>query len=181
MMACISAGLKISGTNAEVAPYQWEFQIGPCTGIEAGDQLWIARYLLEKIAEQEGYYIDWSPKPFDKINGSGCHTNFSTKEMRDNPNGLELILNSIKKLEQNHKELMSQYGKGNDQRMSGLYETSSYDQFSFNFDKPVNRGGSVRISYDTIKDGRGYFEDRRPGSNMDNYVVTSLLFKTCVS
>ena len=33
----------IKGTNAEVMPAQWEFQVGPCEGIEMGDQLWMAR------------------------------------------------------------------------------------------------------------------------------------------
>jgi glutamine synthetase len=32
--ACMYAGLDISGTNAEVMPAQWEYQIGPCVGIE---------------------------------------------------------------------------------------------------------------------------------------------------
>ena len=46
--ACVYAGIKISGVNAEVAPGQWEFQIGPCVGIEEGDHLWMARYLLKE-------------------------------------------------------------------------------------------------------------------------------------
>ena len=41
--ACIEAGLKISGTNAEVMPGQWEFQIGPADTVEVGDHLWVAR------------------------------------------------------------------------------------------------------------------------------------------
>ena len=76
---CLSAGLKISGVNAEVAPFQWEYQIGPCTGIEAGDELWVSRYLLERLAEKYNVEICYLPKPFKKLNGSGCHTNFSTK------------------------------------------------------------------------------------------------------
>ena len=33
--ACMYAGIKIAGTNAEVMPAQWEFQVGPCEGISA--------------------------------------------------------------------------------------------------------------------------------------------------
>ena len=180
MMACIEAGINISGTNAEVAPYQWEFQIGPCTGIDSGDQMWVARYLLEKIAEEEGCYIDWSPKPFDNINGSGCHSNFSTNGMRDSSEGLSLILAAITQLSHVHSEHMSVYGDGNAKRMSGQYETATYDTFSFDVDMPVNRGASIRIGYDTFKEGKGYFEDRRPASNCDPYLVTSAIANTCI-
>ncbi len=180
MLACIDAGINISGTNAEVAPYQWEFQIGPCVGIDSGDQLWVARYLLEKIAEEEKCYIEWSPKPFDNINGSGCHANFSTKSMRESPDGLKDITNAIKKLEENHDDHMKVYGENNDKRMLGQYETSSYETFSFDFNKPVNRGASIRIGHDTIKEGKGYFEDRRPASNVDPYLATSIITNTCL-
>jgi len=180
MLACIEAGINISGTNAEVAPYQWEFQIGPCTGIDSGDQMLVSRYLLEKIAEEEGCYIEWGPKPFDGINGSGCHTNFSTKNMRDSIDGLSHILDAIKNLSETHNEHMSVYGDGNDKRMSGKYETAAYETFSFDIDKPVNRGASIRIGYDTLKEGKGYFEDRRPASNCDPYLVTSAIASTCI-
>lgn len=180
MLACIEAGITISGTNAEVAPYQWEFQIGPCTGIRSGDQMWVARYLLEKIAEEEGCYIEWGPKPFDGINGSGCHTNFSTKRMRESVDGLSLILDAIKNLSGVHDEHMSLYGEDNDKRMSGQYETAAYETFSFDIDKPVNRGASIRIGHDTLKEGKGYFEDRRPASNCDPYLVTSIIAHTCI-
>ena len=50
----IEAGLGISGTNAEVMPGQWEFQIGPVGAPDIGDQIWVARWLLYRIAE------DWN-------------------------------------------------------------------------------------------------------------------------
>ena len=120
----MSCALNILLISAEVAPYQWEFQIGPCTGIQSGDQMWVARYLLEKIAEEEGCYIEWGPKPIDGINDSGCHRNFSTKRMRETPEGLSLILAAIKNLSNTHDEHMSVYGENNDKRMSGEYENT---------------------------------------------------------
>ena len=180
MLACIDAGLTISGTNAEVCLAQWEYQIGPCVGIDSGDQMWVARYLLEKIAEEEGCYIEWHPKPFAGVNGSGCHTNFSTKGMRDSSEGLSLITSAIEKLKEKHAEHMSIYGKYNERRMSGQYETAAYGTFSFDIDKPVNRGASIRISHDTVKEGKGYFEDRRPASNCDPYLVTAAIANTCI-
>ena len=175
LLACIHIGLNISGLNAEVASKQWEFQIGPCVGIEAADQLYIARYLLERIAEWYGVNISYEPKHHKTINGSGCHTNFSTKKTRSN-NGLTEIWNCIHKLEQKHSEHMLVYGKNNEERLTGHHETASYNTFSYGVG---TRNTSIRIGNETFKDKKGYFEDRRPAANMDPYLVTSIIFKTC--
>lgn len=176
---CLYAGLRISGINAEVAPGQWEFQIGPSLGIEAGDHLWVARYILNRVCEKYGVRLDLTPKLIKEINGSGCHANFSTKCMREGTaekTGLELIDDAIMKLSKKHLEHMMIYGEGNKERMTGHHETASYDEFSFG---RANRGKSVRIGNDTINNKKGYFEDRRPSSNCDPYLVTSIIFDTC--
>ena len=176
---CLYAGLRVSGINAEVAPAQWEFQIGPSLGIEAGDHLWVARYILNRVCEKYGVRLDLTPKLIKEINGSGCHANFSTNGIREGTvekTGLELIDDAIMKLSKKHLEHMMIYGEGNKERMTGHHETASYDEFSFG---RANRGKSVRIGNDTINNNRGYFEDRRPGSNCDPYLVTGKIFETC--
>ncbi|KAI6687250.1 hypothetical protein NL676_024078 [Syzygium grande] len=64
--ACLYAGIKISGINGEVMPGQWEFQVGSSVGISAGDELWIARYILERIMEIAGVVLSFDPKPIQQ-------------------------------------------------------------------------------------------------------------------
>lgn len=173
--ACLYAELEISGINAKVAPNQWEFQIGPSEGINASDQLYIARFLLERIAEKYNISICYDPKPFSELNSSGCHINFSTLQTRE-PDGINIIYEYIRKLGIKHLEHMNVYDLNNQKRLNGVHETVPYDRFSFGVG---TLNTSIRIPNQTLKEQCGYFEDRRPTSNMDPYLVTSIIYKTC--
>lgn len=175
MRLCIESGIHISGINSEVAKQQWEFQIGPCEGILAGDELIVARYLLERVAEKYSATINYHPKPTKDINGSGCHINFSTHATRYE-DGIEEIHRYIKCLSENHDDAIKAYGSNNDLRLTGLHETSSYDKFSWGIG---TRNTSVRIPNEVVRMKRGYFEDRRPASNINPYLATSMIFNIC--
>lgn len=174
--ACLFAGIDLSGTNGEVMPGQQEYQVGPCVGIDAGDQLMMSRYILQRVCEDFQVYCSLHPKPIvlGDWNGAGMHTNVSTKSMREE-GGLEEIKKAIYKLGAKHAEHIAVYGEGNELRLTGKFETASIDQFCYGV---ANRGASIRIGRDTDAEGKGYFEDRRPSSNCDPYVVTGKIMNT---
>ena len=174
---CLEAGLNVEGINAEVAAGQWEFQCFAKGAKQAGDEIWVSRYLLERTGEKYGYAINYHPKPLGDTdwNGSGMHANFSNGAMRDL--GDETVFTKIcEEFGKNIERHMSVYGADNDQRLTGKHETQAINEFSYGVS---DRGASIRIPIGTVEDGwKGRLEDRRTSSNADPYKVAAAIIKT---
>ncbi|THH35017.1 glutamine synthetase beta-grasp domain-containing protein [Neolewinella litorea] len=174
--ACLDAGLNVEGINAEVAPGQWEFQTFAKGAKEAGDQIWMARFLLERISEAYGVYVEYHCKPLKgDWNGSGMHANFSNSFLRDSGKreDYEKVCEAFRPYVKEH---IAVYGYDNHLRLTGKHETQSIDQFSFGIS---DRGASIRIPIATVERGwKGWLEDRRPNSAADPYKVAARIVKT---
>ena len=178
--ACIDAGLNVEGINAEVAAGQWEFQIFAKGAREAGDQIWIGRYLLERIGEKYGVSVNWHCKPLGALdwNGSGMHANFSNGVLRTagSKEIYDKICEAFRPVVKEHIEV---YGADNHLRLTGKHETASIFDFSYGVS---DRGASIRIPLATVDRGwKGYLEDRRPNSAADPYKVAARIIKTVKS
>jgi glutamine synthetase len=173
---CIEAGINFEGINQEVACGQWEFQVFAKGAKNAGDHVWIARYLLDRLTEEYDYYIEYHPKPVKgDWNGSGMHANFSNSLLRT-CGSKEVYLKVCEAFRPVTREHIEVYGEFNDQRLTGRHETASIHDFKYGVS---DRGASIRIPIMTVQKGwKGWLEDRRPASNGDPYKIAARIIKT---
>lgn len=174
---CLDAGINHEGINAEVAKGQWEFQVFGKGSKRAADEIWIARYILIRLAEKYGIDVEFHCKPLGDTdwNGSGMHANFSTTYLREK-GGKDYFLALMAAFKKNVPAHIAVYGPDNHLRLTGKHETAAIDQFSWGV---ADRGASIRVPHSFVNnDYRGYLEDRRPNSQGCPYQIASQILKT---
>ena len=174
---CLFAGINHEGINAEVAKGQWEFQIFGKGSKKAADEMWMARYLLERLTEKYGVDIQYHCKPLGDTdwNGSGMHANFSTTYLREigGKAYFEALMAAFKAAKDDH---IAVYGPDNHMRLTGKHETAAITDFTYGV---ADRGASIRVPHSFVKnDYKGYLEDRRPNSQGDPYQIASQILMT---
>ena len=174
---CLFAGINHEGINAEVAKGQWEFQIFGKGSKKAADEMWMARYLLERLTEKYGVDVQYHCKPLGDTdwNGSGMHANFSTTYLRETGGKayFEALMAAFKAAKDDH---IAVYGPDNHMRLTGKHETAAITDFTYGV---ADRGASIRVPHSFVKnDYKGYLEDRRPNSQGDPYQIASQILMT---
>ena len=75
-------GIAMEASHHEVAPSQHEIDLKYNDALTMADAVITSKYVIKEIAQQNGVYATFMPKPLFEINGSGMHVHqslFSTK------------------------------------------------------------------------------------------------------
>lgn len=173
---CLTANLDISSVYPEAAYNQWAFSIGPVEGVEALDQLIVARYILNRITETANVRLSFHPAPLGvDAKGSACYFGYSTMQT-EYPGGYNEIVRIIDVLKETHKQFISLCGEDTVKRLSGEHGSST-----MNFSSGVGHTNvSIRIPKDTFLQAKGWFEDRRPSANVDPYKVGLAIYAASI-
>lgn len=84
--------MLLAGSSPQDTSGQWSYSLGPCSGLELGDQLWVSRYLLQRLTERHEVLSSIEPKPVPgDWSGNGAPVKYSTKGTREQGKGWSVI------------------------------------------------------------------------------------------
>ena len=165
----IKSDLNVTELSGGVAPSQWTIKLGGDVKVKLLDDLICLRYIIAKTSEKYGVTICFHPQLLkEEWNGSGCVIEYSNERMRQDKECNYIRNTVIKNLDKAHAEYVSKCGEDNNRRLLGTNNTSKHEEFTSGVGK---YDCSVRIPKLTNENGYGSIEDRRPGANIDPYVV----------
>lgn len=171
LRCCLYAGVKVTGAEALPYPGAHSYKVGPCQGVDFGDQVWASRYLLQRVAEDHGATVSWDPNAIPGCPQLGCPVKYSTSETRQPGTGLGAMQEQLQRLHAAHLQHTSAYSPDR----PGALCVAGRDAFT----QAVGTGdASVSVPVLTLMGGSGYYVDRRPPSNADPYTVAMLLAST---
>lgn len=167
---CLHAGVKIAGMAAPHAYALLTYEVGPCLGVAMGDELWMSRYILLRLAQRHNVGVSWDPHHAPGEGGSlACRVKFSTAETRQPGIGMFAMQQQIANLEALHMQHMLAYGAGRARQLPGGFSCGV-----------SNNTCTIMIPSKALIGRCGYYVDRRPGANMDPYLVTMLLVSSAL-
>ena len=70
-------GIKVEASHHEVAPSQHEIDLRYTDALAMADQVMTYRFVVKEIAQRQGCYATFMPKPIFGVNGSGMHVHQS--------------------------------------------------------------------------------------------------------
>ncbi|GLC45189.1 hypothetical protein PLESTB_000426100 [Pleodorina starrii] len=171
LRCCLYAGIKVTGADVHSLEGLHSYKIGPSAGVDLGDDLWTSRYLLQRVAEDNGACVSWDPDALPQERPLGCYFKYSTTATRQAPGGLGAIEQQLARLQATHIQHQFAYNDGKLDRLAAPQASS--------FTHAVGSAhASVVVPSLTYLQQGGYFTDRRPPSDADPYKVTLLLAAT---
>lgn len=166
---CIYAGISISSINSGPTPSLWKYNIGICKGIDIADQLWISRYILQRVCEEEGCILSFDQTPIDGWKGANMCVNISNHAMRLEGMRTEIGRTETGRTEPGRTEIGRLLHKLGDSHRNFM---NLCGQPVRDFTSKVgNRNASIYIPRTTHENGYGYISDLRPGADADPYKI----------
>jgi glutamine synthetase len=169
-----TAGIEVESCHHEVAPGQAEISWRCDNLLRTCDKMLLAKYIIQATAamfkDKQGRAVSatFDPKPFEGINGSGCHVHQSVPAMRGNE---EVLLAYIQGLVDNYDDLtkVCNVHENSHKRLVPGFEAPTKENNGYGF---CDRTKTIRIPA-----AGGRLEYRLPDPAMNPYVALPLMLR----